>query len=59
VNVQIAKKRLTDKQIETLCTKGKTGLIKGFINKQGKPFDAMLLCNAETGWRTNFEFEKK
>jgi len=57
VNVQIAKKQLTDKQIETLCTKGKTGLIRGFINRQGKPFDAMLLCNAETGWRTNFEFD--
>lgn len=59
VNVNIAKKQLTDKQIETLCTKGKTGLIKGFINKQGKPFDAILLCSSETGWRTNFEFEKK
>ena len=58
VNVLVAKKKLTDKQIETLCTKGKTGVIKGFINKQGKPFDAMLKVNEGTNWRTEFEFEK-
>lgn len=59
VNITIAKKKLTDKQIETLCTKGKTAPLKGFINKQGKPFDAILLCSEATGWRTTFEFEKK
>ena len=59
VNLNVAKKQLTDKQLEKLCTKGKTGLIKGFINKQGKPFEAMLLCSEGTGWRTTFEFEKK
>ena len=59
VNTVIAKKQITDKQIETLCTKGKTGLIKGFINKQGKPFEAMLLCSESTGWRTSFQFENK
>lgn len=58
VNVTIAQKKITDKQIETLCTKGKTGMIKGFINKQGKPFNAMLKCSAESAWRTAFEFEK-
>jgi DNA topoisomerase-1 len=59
VNVSVAQKKLTDKQIETLCIKGKTGLIKGFINKQGKPFEAILLCSEATGWRTKFEFENK
>ncbi len=59
VNVSVAQKNLTDKQIETLCTKGKTGVIKGFINKQGKPFEAILLCSEATGWRTKFEFENK
>ena len=59
VNVSVAQKKLTDKQIETLCTKGKTGLIKGFINKGGKPFDATLFCSEATGWRTKFEFENK
>jgi len=33
-------------------------MIKGFINKQGKPFNAMLKCSAESAWRTAFEFEK-
>jgi DNA topoisomerase-3 len=53
----IAKKKLTDKQIETLVTKGKTALIKGFTNSKGKPFDAVLSCNEATHWRTKFQFE--
>jgi len=57
VNVVIAKKKLTDKQIETLCTKGKTALLKGFTSKQGKPFDAFLVCSEATEWRTKFQFE--
>ena len=59
VNVTIAKKKLTDNQIATLCSKGRTALIQGFINKQGKPFEAILLCSEATAWRTNFEFDKK
>lgn len=58
VNVYVAKKQLTDKQVETLCSKGKTNLIRGFINKQGKPFEAMLKVSEETRWRTEFLFEK-
>ncbi len=57
VNVVIAKKKLTEKQIETLCTKGKTPLIKGFTSKQDKAFGAFLVCNAGTDWKTKFEFE--
>lgn len=57
VNATIAKKKLTDKQIETLCTKGRTPLIKGFVSKQGKPFAAFLVCTAKTDWKTKFEFE--
>lgn len=56
VNVMIAKKKLVDKQIETLCRKGETGVIEGFINKQGKPFRAILLCSEATGWKTKFDF---
>jgi DNA topoisomerase-3 len=37
------KKRLTAKQIEYLCTKGKTPVIKGFVSKNGKKFNAKLL----------------
>lgn len=35
-------KQLTDKQVTELVTTGKTGLIKGFKSKAGKPFDASL-----------------
>ncbi len=59
VNSSIAKKKLTEKQVETLCVKGETGVIKGFISSQGKPFDAILLCSAETDWRTKFRFPAK
>lgn len=38
-----AKKRLTAKQIEYLCTKGKTPVIKGFVSKNGKKFSAKLV----------------
>jgi DNA topoisomerase I len=47
-----AKKTLTENQVATLCAKGKTRVIKGFINAQGKPFDRELHCNEETGWQT-------
>jgi DNA topoisomerase-3 len=51
LNETIAKKTLTPKQVETLCTKGKTGLLKGFISKQGKPFEAYLTLGEETDWK--------
>lgn len=35
-------KQLTDKQITELVTAKKTGMIKGFRSKAGKPFDASL-----------------
>ena len=53
----IAKKSLTPKQVETLCTKGKTALLKGFISKQGKPFEAYLTLGDETDWKAQFRFE--
>jgi DNA topoisomerase-3 len=37
------KKRLTAKQIEYLCTKGKTPVLIGFVSKNGKKFNAKLL----------------
>ncbi|MDE4085516.1 DNA topoisomerase III [Planococcus maritimus] len=36
------KKRLTAKHIEYLCTRGKTPVIKGFVSKNGKKFNASL-----------------
>ncbi len=58
INSDVAHKTLTEANIKQLCgPKARTSLIKGFIAKTGKPFDAYLLLNAE--FRTQFEFEKK
>ncbi|WP_324729648.1 type IA DNA topoisomerase [Pseudomonas chlororaphis] len=42
----ICEKTLTEGQIHTLLTKGKTGVLKGFVGQKGK-FDAALRLNAE------------
>ena len=47
-------KELTDKQITDLVTKGKTSLIKGFRNKDGKAFDAHVTFDKD--FRTVYEF---
>jgi len=57
ISETIAKKTLTPKQIEALCTKGKTGVLKGFTSKQGKPFEAYLTLGEETDWKAQFRFE--
>jgi DNA topoisomerase-1 len=57
INETIAKKTLTPKQIETLCAKGKTGPLKGFISKQGKPFEAYLTLGEKTDWKAQLLFE--
>lgn len=40
-------KVLTDKQIVELVTKGRTSLVKGFKNREGKSFDAALVLNPD------------
>lgn len=50
-------KDLTDGQLKDLLTKGKTGVIKGFRNKENKPFDAVVTFDAE--YKTIFEFLPK
>ena len=47
-------KQLTDNQITDLVTKGKTSLIKGFQNKDGKAFDAHVTFDKD--FRTVYEF---
>ena len=47
-------KELTDKQITDLVTKGKTSLIKGFQNKDGKTFDAHVTFDKD--FRTVYGF---
>ncbi|WP_342472411.1 DNA topoisomerase III [Metasolibacillus sp. FSL H7-0170] len=45
INKEIAKKKLTEKQLTDLITKGSTGIIKGFTSKVGKKFDAKLVIS--------------
>lgn len=43
----IRQKKLTEKQIRTLIERGKTGVLKGFVSKQGKPYNARVLLDEE------------
>lgn len=49
-----AGKTLSDGEITELLTNGKTGLLKGFQSKQGKPFDAIVAFDAD--YNTTFVF---
>jgi DNA topoisomerase-1 len=59
VGTVVAKRPLANEELKALCTEGKTGLLKGFTSKAGKPFDAYLVCDESTGWKTKFQFESK
>lgn len=50
----IAKKELTDPQLEALFTKGRTPQIKGFTKKDGNKFDASVVLDGE--YRAAFDF---
>lgn len=52
---EICGKKITEAQVRTLITKGRTGVIKGFKNKQGKEFEACLVLN-KTEQKVGFEF---
>ena len=51
---EMAGKKLTEKQIQTLIAKGKTGVIKGFKSKKGNKFDARLKLSPE--YKAAFDF---
>ena len=51
---EIAGKKLTEKQIQTLIAKGKTGVIKGFKSRKGNKFDARLKLGPE--YKAAFDF---
>ncbi|MDG6896485.1 conjugal transfer protein TraE [Actinobacillus delphinicola] len=54
----VASKNLSESQVYTLLTKGKTGLIKGFTSKTGKSFDAKLILD-KANKKVSFEFCNK
>jgi DNA topoisomerase-3 len=51
---EIGGKRLTEKQVQALIGKGKTGLLKGFKSNSGKKFDARLRLDPQ--WQVVFAF---
>jgi DNA topoisomerase-3 len=53
----ISEKRLSDKQILELLTKGETSVIKGFKSKAGKLFDAGL--KFDDRYKVTFDFSEK
>lgn len=54
VSGKICEKNLTDKQVQDLVQKKKTGLIKGFKSKSGNNFDAYLVYKDN---KVQFEFQ--
>jgi len=55
INFEICHKKLTHNQIIDLIEKKKTSLIKGFVGKNNKPFDAKLILKEG---KISFEFKK-
>ncbi|MDP8042522.1 DNA topoisomerase 3 [Pasteurella atlantica] len=52
---EVAGKKITDNQILSILTKGKSGLIKGFKSKAGKEFNARLILDKKAK-KINLEF---
>lgn len=52
----IAKKELTDSQLEALLVKGRTPMIKGFAKKDGGTFEAAVVFGSD--YRTAFAFDQ-
>lgn len=52
---QMLNKKITEKHVKDLCTKGKTSVIKGIKSKAGKTFDASLVLKDGS---ITFEFAK-
>lgn len=55
---EIASRKLSIPEAETLLGKGSTGLIAGFKSSAGRKFSAKLKLNADT-WKVDFEFEPR
>lgn len=55
----LASKSLTDKQVETIISKGISGEIKGFTSKTGKTFSAKVKLEDKATGKLSFEFLPK
>jgi DNA topoisomerase-3 len=53
----MAGKKLTEKQIDTLLRKGRTGVLKGFKSRSGNSFEARLRLGADL--KVEFDFVEK
>jgi DNA topoisomerase-3 len=51
----VSGKRVSEAQAKQLLAKGRTGQLKGFKSKAGKPFEAALSLDGE--YRVKLEFE--
>ena len=58
VRTEIASRKLSVSDAETLIGKGKTGVLAGFVSKSKRKFSAALKLDASTGSVT-FEFEDR
>lgn len=54
---EICRKRLTASQVTSLLIKGRTGIIKGFKSKAGKPFSAALYID-QSDRTVKFDFQQ-
>jgi len=56
---QVSGKRLSESQAKQLLTKGRTGQMKGFKSKAGKPYSAALKLDGEHRVRLEFANDRK
>ena len=57
LNYSVSGKELSVSDLEPIINDGETKVIKGFMSKSGKKFDAKLILDKETK-RVNFSFGK-
>lgn len=55
----VAGKKLTDRQLGDLITKGRTAAIRGFKSKAGKEFSAALVLEDAASGKVSFRFEQR
>jgi DNA topoisomerase-3 len=54
----ILQREISPDDVRKICAEGKTNLLKKFISKKGRPFNAFLVLDKKTG-KVGFEFEER